>query len=93
MADTAHEAVTLEPAEFDHLLRLGAEAELAGTQLALAQLRGQHRVAAAQAKHDEYLKTLAEKYPALKPEDAHYKADEATHSLIPQASAEEPPPR
>ncbi len=89
MADTAHEAVTLEPAEFDHLLRLGAETELAGTQLALVQLRGQQRVATAQAKHDEYLKALAEKYPTLKPEDANYKADEATHSLIPQEDSGE----
>ncbi len=81
--------VTLEASDYERLMRLGTVADLAKLRASLAQAAA----ARAQAAHDYFLKELSVKYPALRPEDANYKADEATHSLIPQASAEEPPPR
>jgi hypothetical protein len=71
MSDT----VTLEPADYWKLLKLGAD-------LDVATIRARALLASATEARDQFAKTLAEKYPAFVVDGAHYRADDATCSLI-----------
>ena len=74
LVETAAPPVHLEPADYWHLMALERDWVLAKMQARVA-------VATAAGKHAALMAELAAKYPGLEAENAHYTADDATHTL------------
>lgn len=72
------DAILLEPADYWKLMKLGADQDAAQAQLKLAVAGA----AAAKAAREAFARELAKKYPAFVVEDAHYRADDLTCTLI-----------
>jgi len=68
-------SIALEPADYWQLMKLQQDIQI-------ATLEARQRIAAAERARTNFAAGLPAKYPDFEPADAHYRADDATCSLI-----------